>query len=236
MLDVSALERIRTKGRRSRRHVGLNTCDPGAGHGSGPAACWTSSGPAVVCWRHLEAAVGQAPHSEREERGAHGRPGLPPSLGRGCEPRPLRENPSMILWLHHVHSPCGRWGGLSFRLTPPSPLLAPFLWLPSALERSPRSQATKPAFLASPQPPCASAEPEPVPEQAILRTHPQAFARAVPSICNTLPRLSPTSLTPPLGLGVDPPPEPLSDSPGQGHSPVGLLWSLLCPYRARHQL
>lgn len=47
----------------------------------------------MVCWRHLAAAMGQASHAEREESGAHRRPGLPPFLPRTWvrAPPPLRK-------------------------------------------------------------------------------------------------------------------------------------------------
>lgn len=70
----------------------------------------------------------------------------------------------------------------------------PFLWLPSALGRSTHTQATRLAFWPLPNYLVLQPNPELLPEQVILRTYPQAFARAVPSICNTLPHLSPTSL------------------------------------------
>lgn len=153
----------------------------------------------VVCWRHLVVALGQASHSQLRD-GCAPKSRIP-SLGPRCKSPPCGKTPPVIPWLSSVHLPRGRRGDLS-------DLAVYFLARPSAhkVSRAPQGLGRKPprptqamglASLASPKPPCASAEP---PAAVLLGTCRQAFAQAVPSACNALPCLFP-SLAPVTSSG-----------------------------------
>lgn len=166
-----------------------------------------SSGLAVVCWRHLAAAMGQASHAEREESGAHRRPGLPPFLPRTWvrAPPPLRK-PIRDSVASPRSSSMWRIGGRGHcLLTYPSFSTShAFSVAPQCPGKEHTHAGHKAGLLASPQLPCASAEPR----AASGASHSQNLSSGLCTGCSLhLQHPSPSfpniSLTPPLGLGVD---------------------------------